>query len=72
MLGLPDEETSELVELADRIEQEASGETPDLNRLHRWSANVLGLLNSPVVSGALGGILAAYGGMILPGLQSGS
>ena len=72
MLGLPDEEASELVELADRIEQEASGEAPDLNRLQRWGANVLGLLNSPVVSGALGGVLAAYGGTVLPGLQSGS
>jgi hypothetical protein len=71
MLGLPDEEASELVELADRIEQEASGEAPDLNRLQRWGANVLGLLNSPVVSGALGGVLAAYGGTVLPGLQSG-
>jgi transcriptional regulator with XRE-family HTH domain len=70
MLGLPDEETSELVELANRIEQEASGEAPDLNRLQRWGANVLGLLNSPVVSGALGGLLAAYGGTVLPGLQS--
>lgn len=72
ILGLPDEEVSELVELANRIEQEASGEAPDLNRLQRWGANVLGLLNSPIVSGALGGILAAYGGNILPGLQSGS
>lgn len=70
MLGLPDEEASELVELADRIEQEASREAPDLNRLQRWGANILGLLNSPVVSGALGGLLAAYGGMVLPGLQS--
>jgi transcriptional regulator with XRE-family HTH domain len=70
MLGLPDEEASELVELADRIEQEASGKASDLNRLQRWGANVLGLLNSPVVSGALGGVLAAYGGRVLPGLQS--
>ena len=60
-LGLPSEEASELVELADRIEQEASREAPDLNRLQRWAANVLGLLNSPVVSGALAGVLAAYG-----------
>jgi hypothetical protein len=72
MLGLPDEEASELVELADRLEQEASGEAPDLNRLQRWGANVLGLLNSPVVSGALGGVLAAYGATVLPGLHSGS
>jgi transcriptional regulator with XRE-family HTH domain len=70
MLGLPDEETGELVELANRIEQEAAGEAPDLNRLQRWGVNILGLLNSPVVSGALAGILAAYGGTVLPGLQS--
>ena len=69
-LGLPSEEASELVELADRIEQEASREAPDLNRLQRWAANVLGLLNSPVVSGALAGVLAAYGGTVLPGLHS--
>jgi len=71
-LGLPSEETSELVELADRIEQEASREAPDLNRLQRWGANVLGLLNSPIVSGALAGVLAAYSGTVLPGLHSGS
>lgn len=68
-LGLPTEETSELVELADRIELEASREAPDLNRLQRWAANILGLLNSPVVSGALAGVLAAYGARVLPGMQ---
>lgn len=71
MLGLPDEEASELVGLANRIEQEASREVPDLHRLHRWGANVLGLLNSPLISGALAGVLAAYGGTVLPGLHSG-
>ncbi|WP_246249334.1 hypothetical protein [Actinomadura litoris] len=68
LLGLPEEEAAELVDLANRIEQEASGEAPDLNRLQRWGANALGLLNSPVVSGALGGVLASYGGTVLPGL----
>jgi transcriptional regulator with XRE-family HTH domain len=71
-LGLPSEEVGELVELANWIEQEASREAPDLNRLQRWTANVLGILNSPVVSGALAGVLAAYGGTVLPGLHPGS
>jgi hypothetical protein len=55
--------------MADRIEQEASSDDPDLNRIQRWGASILALLNSPVVSGALGGVLAEYGGSVLPGLS---
>jgi hypothetical protein len=69
MLGLSDDDASELVETADRIEQEASSDDPDLNRLQRWGISMLALLNSPIVSGALGGVLAEYGAKVLPGLS---
>lgn len=67
-LGFATGDLEEFTQLADRLEQEASGETPDPNRLQRWGRSVLELLNSPVVSGALGGVLSAYGGVALPGL----
>ncbi|WP_371781777.1 helix-turn-helix domain-containing protein [Streptosporangium subroseum] len=71
MLGLPDRDAEELVETADRIENEAASEDPDLSRIRRWSASALALVNSPVVSGALGGVLSAYGAGVLPGLPPG-
>lgn len=67
-LTLPDGEANELAELADRIEQEASAEAPDRSRIARWMGSTIALLNSPVVSGVLAGVLAAYGGIVLPGL----
>ncbi|GIH24928.1 hypothetical protein Aph01nite_32380 [Acrocarpospora phusangensis] len=71
MLGLTDRDAEELVETADRIEDEAASEDPDLSRIQRWSASALALVNSPVVSGALGGVLSAYGTSMLPGLPPG-
>ncbi|MEU1223077.1 MULTISPECIES: hypothetical protein [Streptomyces] len=68
ILDLPEDEATEFTELATRIEQEAMGGSPDPGRLRRWGASVTGILNSPVVSGALGSVLAAYTGTVLPGL----
>ncbi|MFB7543541.1 hypothetical protein ACFC0N_27060 [Streptomyces zaomyceticus] len=71
-LDLPCNEEAELAELANRIEEEASSDHPDPSRLQRWGASVVAILNSPVVSGALGSVLAAYTGVVLPGLSAGS
>ncbi|WP_406075202.1 hypothetical protein [Streptomyces virginiae] len=68
ILGLPDEEVIELTELADRLEHVATGDDVDQRRLHRWGGSVQAILNSPVVTGALGSVLAAYTGVVLPGL----
>ncbi|MFE3143366.1 hypothetical protein [Streptomyces scopuliridis] len=70
ILDLPEDEATEFAELATRIEQEAAGGSPDPGRLQRWGTSVTGILNSPVVSGALGSVLAAYTGTVLPGLPS--
>ncbi|KUJ34466.1 hypothetical protein ADL25_40945 [Streptomyces sp. NRRL F-5122] len=70
ILELPEDDAIEFTQLATRIESEAASGSPDLGRLQRWGASVIGILNSPVVSGALGSVLAAYTGVVLPGLPS--
>ncbi|WP_406486619.1 hypothetical protein [Streptomyces sp. NBC_01563] len=67
-LELPEDDAIEFAQLATRLENEAAGGSPDPDRLQRWGSSILGILNSPVVSGALGSALAAYAGMVLPGL----
>ncbi|WP_331725461.1 hypothetical protein OG596_37970 (plasmid) [Streptomyces sp. NBC_01102] len=67
-LELPEEEAQEFTQLATRLETEAANGSPDPGRLHRWGGSIVGILNSPVVSGALGSVLAAYTGTVLPGL----
>ncbi|MFE8941691.1 hypothetical protein ACFYNX_29970 [Streptomyces sp. NPDC007872] len=69
-LDLPRPEEAELTDLANRIEEEAGGDHPDPSRLQRWGSSVVAILNSPVVSGALGSVLAAYTGVVLPGLPA--
>lgn len=68
ILELPEDDVMEFTELATRIEAEAAIGSPDPGRLQRWGTSILGILNSPVVSGALGSVLAAYTAMVLPGL----
>jgi hypothetical protein len=68
VLGLPEDDARELAETADRMELEASSDQPDTSRLKRWGGAIVGILNSPVVSGALGNILATYGQTVIPGL----
>lgn len=68
VLELPEGEAAEFVRLATSLEEEAGGGNPDPARLQRWGASMLAILNSPVVSGALGSVLATYTGMALPGL----
>jgi hypothetical protein len=68
VLGLPENDAKELAETADRMELEASSDQPDTSRLKRWGGAIVSMLNSPVVNGALGSILAAYGQTVLPGL----
>ncbi|WP_327595256.1 hypothetical protein [Streptomyces chartreusis] len=68
VLDLPEDDAIEFTQLATRIETEAANGSPDPGRLQRWGASVIGILNSPVVSGALGSVLAAYTGTVLPGL----
>ncbi|MGW1364709.1 hypothetical protein ACWCQP_45805 [Streptomyces chartreusis] len=68
ILELPEDDVIEFTQLATRLETEAASGSPDPTRLQRWGASVIGILNSPVVSGALGSVLAAYTGMVLPGL----
>ncbi|MFE7854090.1 hypothetical protein [Streptomyces sp. NPDC057403] len=70
VLELPEDEAIEFAQLATRLENEAAGGSPDPGRLQRWGSSVLSILNSPVVSGALGSVLAAYTGAVLPGLPS--
>jgi hypothetical protein len=67
-LELPEADVHEFTQLATRIEAEAANGSPDPDRLRRWGASVIGILNSPVVSGALGSVLAAYAAIVLPGL----
>ncbi|MFE9913491.1 hypothetical protein [Streptomyces clavifer] len=68
ILDLPEDDVIEFTQLATRIEAEAASGSPDPGRLQRWGSSIMGILNSPVVSGALGSVLAAYTGMVLPGL----
>ncbi|MFP8888059.1 hypothetical protein [Streptomyces mangrovi] len=70
VLELPEDEALEFTQLATRLETEAASGSPDPGRLQRWGNSVIGILNSPVVSGALGSVLAAYTGTVLPGLPS--
>lgn len=72
VLGLPDDGAREMAMLAERLLSETAGDEPDPTRLQRWSGRVLELLNSPLMSGTLGGVLAAYGQTVLPGLPGGS
>ncbi|MER7050045.1 protease-associated domain-containing protein [Streptomyces jumonjinensis] len=67
-LELPEEDALEFTQLATRLETEAANGSPDPGRLQRWGGSIVGILNSPVVSGALGSVLAAYTGTVLPGL----
>ncbi|EST37306.1 hypothetical protein N566_13680 [Streptomycetaceae bacterium MP113-05] len=67
-LELPEDEALEFTQTATRLEDEAAGGSPDPARLQRWRGTIIGILNSPAVSGALGSVLAAYTGMVLPGL----
>lgn len=68
ILDLPEDDAAEFTQLATCLETEAAGGSPDPGRLQRWGASIIGILNSPVVSGALGSVLAAYTGTVLPGL----
>ncbi|MER7057855.1 hypothetical protein [Streptomyces sp. NPDC000351] len=70
VLELPEDDALELTELATRLENEATSESLDPGRFRRWGSQVVGLLESAVVSGALGSILAAYAAVVLPGLAS--
>ncbi|NEA86658.1 hypothetical protein G3I38_17980 [Streptomyces sp. SID7958] len=67
-LELPEDDALEFAQLATRLETEAANGSPDPGRLQRWGGSIVGILNSPVVSGALGSVLAAYTGTVLPGL----
>ena len=71
ILGLPDDDAAEVTQLATRMEGEANGTNPDLSRLQRWRAQVVAVLSPPVASGALSSVLAAYLGVVLPGLPTG-
>ncbi|MFB7619868.1 hypothetical protein [Kitasatospora sp. NPDC056181] len=53
VLGLPESDVEEFADIATRIENEASTDTPDPGRLRRWGNAILDILNSPAVSGAL-------------------
>ncbi|MGW2124628.1 hypothetical protein [Streptomyces sp. NPDC001758] len=70
ILGLPEDDAAEITQLATRMEEEATSVNPDPSRLQRWGAQTLAVL-SPVASGALGSVLAAYLGVVLPGLPTG-
>ncbi|MFD3760812.1 hypothetical protein [Streptomyces sp. NPDC058622] len=69
-LELPEDDALEFTQLATRLETEATGGSPDPGRLQRWGGSIVAILNSPVVSGALGSVLAAYTGTVLPGLPA--
>ncbi|RPF39314.1 hypothetical protein [Streptomyces sp. TLI_185] len=71
VLELPEDDTIEFTQLATRMETEATNGSPDPGRLQRWGASIIGILNSPVISGALGSVLATYTGTVLPGLPAG-
>jgi hypothetical protein len=64
------EDTAEITDLATRLEAEAATDSPDPSKLQRWGNSISSILDSPVVSGALGSVLAAYTGTVLPGLPS--
>ncbi|MFF4935095.1 hypothetical protein ACFY2H_40570 [Streptomyces griseofuscus] len=68
ILDLPQDDVTEFTQLATRLETEAATGSPDPGRLQRWGTSIIGILNSPLVSGALGSVLAAYAGTVLPGL----
>lgn len=68
-LGLPEDDAAEITQLATRMEEEATSVNPDPSRLQRWGTQTLAVL-SPVASGALGSVLAAYLGVVLPGLPT--
>lgn len=70
ILGLPEDDAAEITQLATRMEEEATSVNPDPSRLQQWGAQTLAVL-SPVASGALGSVLAAYLGVVLPGLPTG-
>ncbi|WP_409467271.1 hypothetical protein [Streptomyces sp. HC307] len=53
VLELPEDDAIEFTELATRLETGAANGSPDPGRLQRWGASIIGILNSPVVSGAL-------------------
>ncbi|MEU3188382.1 hypothetical protein ABZ707_29940 [Streptomyces sp. NPDC006923] len=69
-LELQEDDALEFTQLATRLETEAANGSPDPGKLQRWGGSIVGILNSPVVSGALGSVLAAYTGAVLPGLPS--
>jgi hypothetical protein len=54
ILDLPEQDAAEFTQLATRLETEAATGSPDPGRLQRWGSSIVGILNSPVVSGALG------------------
>lgn len=54
ILDLPEDDAAEFTQLATRLETEAATGSPDPGRLQRWGSSIVGILNSPVVSGALG------------------
>ncbi|WP_329392101.1 hypothetical protein [Streptomyces sp. NBC_01716] len=58
-LELPEEDALEFTQLATRLETEPANGSPDPSRPQRWGGSIVGILNSPVVSGALGSVLAA-------------
>ncbi|WP_217144760.1 hypothetical protein [Streptomyces sp. AC627_RSS907] len=70
VLDLPQDDAAELTQIANRLETEAASGSPDPSRFRRWGSQAVGLLESAVVSGALGGVLAAYAGVVLPGLPA--
>ncbi|MFQ6147060.1 hypothetical protein ACLMNJ_29025 [Streptomyces seoulensis] len=69
VLELPEDDARELAQLATRLENEATNESPDPGRFRRWGSQAVDLLESAVVSGSLGSVLAAYASVVLPGLS---
>jgi len=59
VLNLSADPSTELAQLTDELEQEASSSTPDAGRLRSRLQRVGDILNSQVVGGALGNMLAA-------------
>ncbi|MEU7913961.1 hypothetical protein [Microbispora bryophytorum] len=59
VLNLSPEAGAELAQLTDELEQEANGPAPDAGRLRGRLQRVGNILNSQVVGGALGNMLAA-------------
>ncbi|MFC4469294.1 hypothetical protein ACFPH6_33080 [Streptomyces xiangluensis] len=71
ILDLPEDDAAEVTQLATRMEEEATSTNPDPGRLQRWRNQAVAILSSPVVSGALGSVLATYLGVVLPELPAG-